>query len=199
MPRRGYDVVAVEPNDAMRAVATASGLNTVAGTAEATGLAPRTARLVTAAQAWHWFDPEPTLREWRRIATETGAWAVVLWNFRVATAPFNAAYDAVLAAHVEGYGGRSRGEAAIERLLQRRDLVDRSVAALPHHQTLDWTSLVGRAKSSSYVAHQVSDVPALERDLREAFEAHASHSGEVVLQYTCRAVAWRLSPRPSAE
>ncbi len=65
-------VYAVEPNDAMRAAAETHlahrpGFVSVAGTAEATGLAAGSVDLVTAAQAFHWFDPDRTRAEWQRI------------------------------------------------------------------------------------------------------------------------------------
>ena len=37
--------------------------------------------LVTAAQAFHWFDPEPYAREVARIQRKPAAWALV-WNVR---------------------------------------------------------------------------------------------------------------------
>ena len=74
----GAEVFAVEPNDAMRAAAErrlcgTSGFHAVAGTAEATGLPDQSVDLVTAAQAFHWFDSLRARREFRRIA-RPGAW-----------------------------------------------------------------------------------------------------------------------------
>lgn len=55
--RTGAAVVAVEPNVAMRAsLSPEAGLRSVAGTSEATGLPNGSIDLVTAFQAFHWFD-----------------------------------------------------------------------------------------------------------------------------------------------
>src|SRR5690606_31073628 len=59
---RGFAVVGVEPDAAMRAAADAGlagfpGWRSVGGRAEATGLAPASVDLAVAFQAFHWFDP----------------------------------------------------------------------------------------------------------------------------------------------
>lgn len=70
--RSGARVLAVEPNPEMRRAAEERlggepRFRSVAGTAEATTLPSASVDLVTAGQAFHWFDPEPTRREWLRI------------------------------------------------------------------------------------------------------------------------------------
>lgn len=79
--RDGLRVTAVEPDDTMRAalVAALPTVTAVAGTAEATGLPDASADLVTAGQAWHWFDPLPATREVRRVLRPGGRLALV-WN-----------------------------------------------------------------------------------------------------------------------
>ena len=82
----GNTVHAVEPNAAMAAEATARlggnpRFHAVAGRAEATGLPDASCDVVTAAQAFHWFDIDPTRREFRRILRPGGA-VVLVWNIR---------------------------------------------------------------------------------------------------------------------
>src|SRR6266516_3336722 len=69
MAALGWRVTAVEPGkpmlDVLRAHAADEGLllSTVQGSAEATGLDPDSADLVTAAQAFHWFQMDAALTE----------------------------------------------------------------------------------------------------------------------------------------
>lgn len=65
----------VEPDPAMRAIATARGLHVVDGTAEATGLPDHCADIVTASQALHWFDPDHVFPEVARVLRPGGVFA----------------------------------------------------------------------------------------------------------------------------
>ncbi len=79
----GYDVLAVEPDPGMRAVAERSSSpgRTAAGSAEAIPVPDASVDAVTAAQAYHWFDPEPALAEFARVLRPGGHVAIV-WNSR---------------------------------------------------------------------------------------------------------------------
>ena len=106
--RRGHPVIAVEPNAAMREALVAGlagepGLRVADGNAEATGLEPASVDLVASAQAFHWFEPDATRREWARIL-RPGGLACVFWNSRLPDAsPFLRDYEALLHAHGEDY------------------------------------------------------------------------------------------------
>jgi SAM-dependent methyltransferase len=79
-------VVAVEPNDDMRAqgIATSAGtgIHWRKGTAEATGLADGSADLVTMASSFHWADFERACAEFHRVLRPGGVFAA-LWNPRL--------------------------------------------------------------------------------------------------------------------
>ncbi|NNF29273.1 MAG: methyltransferase domain-containing protein, partial [Gemmatimonadetes bacterium] len=76
----------------------------IAGSAERSGVPPGSADLVTAAQAFHWFDPEAFAREVQRIQARPAAWALV-WNVRDPEANrFTAEYEAILHRWGDGYG-----------------------------------------------------------------------------------------------
>lgn len=102
MAALGWRVTAVEPGRAMLDIlhsrATNDGLiiATRQAGAEATGLDPASADLVTAAQSFHWFDATRALAEAARI-TRPGGGVALFWNVRdAASSPFLAAYADLL-------------------------------------------------------------------------------------------------------
>ncbi len=78
---RADEVVAVEPDDRMRAVLTASvpGVRAVAARGESIPLPDASADAVLASSSWHWMDPVPTLLEVGRVLVPGGTLAAV-WS-----------------------------------------------------------------------------------------------------------------------
>jgi ubiquinone/menaquinone biosynthesis C-methylase UbiE len=78
---RFAEVVAVEPNDEMRAVLTArsDGIEVLAGTAERIPLPDDSADAVFVGDAFHWFDGEAAVAELKRVLRPRGGVAL-LWN-----------------------------------------------------------------------------------------------------------------------
>lgn len=88
---RGLQVIVVEPNDDMRARAMMNlrkypGFSAVKGIAEDSSLPEGGMDLVTAAQAFHWFDALRFSAECRRILKRNGH-AVLVWNNRDSSSP----------------------------------------------------------------------------------------------------------------
>jgi SAM-dependent methyltransferase len=186
LAERGWDVIGVEPNGPMRERATAAGgARYVDGSAEATGLAAATADLVIGAQAFHWFDLDRALPEIDRIRRPGGA-AVAVWNVRAETG-FAAAYEAALLRWSTEYASVPKPGPTLAALRARRPGATTTV--LRHGQELDLDGVLGRAWSSSYVVHGVTDRAAFDRALTEAFLAHA-RGGRVELAYETQALAW---------
>jgi SAM-dependent methyltransferase len=81
LERLGHDVVAVEPDDQMRArlAEMSPGIAALAGTAEELPLPDRSVDAVVVGQAYHWFDPDRAHREVARVLRPSGVFAV-LWN-----------------------------------------------------------------------------------------------------------------------
>jgi SAM-dependent methyltransferase len=75
----GFDVIAVEPQAPLRAIlASGVGAQRVrAGTAEAIPLEDSTVRVVTVADAFHWFDHQLALAEIERVLEPQGGLVVV--------------------------------------------------------------------------------------------------------------------------
>lgn len=182
----GCHVTGVEPNAEMRdAAEQLLGRNpdfrSVDGTAEATGLGEGLYDLVTAGQAFHWFEPEATRVEFRRILSERG-WVALIWNDRrVGGTPFLDAYEALLKSTEEyaQVGHKGEGPKKIETFFQKEPLT----FSIPTSQEFGWSGLLGRALSSSYVP--VEGQPghkAFVEKLREIFDATQT-DGKVALLY----------------
>ncbi len=151
----GATVFAVEPNAEMRSAAETElesypNFNSVNARAENTGLPPGSVDLVTAGQAFHWFDPEPAREEIVRILRPPG-WVALAWNQRANEREgFSGEYEDLLNEHSPEY-----------KLVTHRQTDDDAIgrffapAAMRHEvfensQTLDYTGLEGRLLSSSY-------------------------------------------------
>lgn len=60
--------------------------------AESTGLPDNSSDLIVCAQSFHWFDPEHTKKEFKRILKDNGNVAVI-WNIRSTVTTFGRAYE----------------------------------------------------------------------------------------------------------
>jgi SAM-dependent methyltransferase len=185
----GLCVIGIDPNDEMRRRAEATApsarnllLSYRKGTAEATALPDACADAVLAAQAFHWFQPELTLTEFRRIL-KPGGWVILMWNERDETDPCTSDYGKVIrtapdTAAVEG----PRGQAG-QVLLDSPLFVNAARFPFTHEQMLDEEGLQGRAFSASYAPREPTAAQAFATALRGVF-AHWQRDGIVTLRYT---------------
>lgn len=110
--RRGYKVFAVEPGTDMRsraeeALAGYERFVSVCGTADATHLPEQSVDHLTAAQAFHWFDPEAFRQECRRIV-RPGGYIMLVYNFR-SDAPCTRALAELQRRYAPDFRGFSHG------------------------------------------------------------------------------------------
>lgn len=172
---RGFEVLGIDPNEPMLDRARErGGARYAIGRAEATGQPDHHFDLVYAAQAFHWFDLEPTLREWRRVLCSDG-WAAAFWNLRAKT-PAMQEYEALLRRASSEYAALERPESTIARI-RTAGVRDVRTTILDNAQRFDWEGLHGRAHSSSYVAHGVRDLEAFDRELRAIFDRYVEPEG----------------------
>lgn len=86
LAERGVDVIAVEPDARMAAVAREKGIQTEIDTFETWDPAGRTFDLVLFASSFHWVDPNVAFPKVREILRDGGK-LVLLWNRLVPTRP----------------------------------------------------------------------------------------------------------------
>ncbi len=187
--RFGCQVYGVEPNDAMRAageqiLSSYDRFTSVAATAETTTLRDHSIDLITAGQAFHWFDAKCTGVEWRRIL-KPGGWVALIWNDRrTSGTPFLDAYEQVLRTFGTDY--RTVNHQNDDQAAKRQAFLGGNTWALhtfPNEQIFDWDGVRGRLLSSSYTPEPGHPhyVPMLEA-LRHAFDQH-NENGTVTFLY----------------
>jgi SAM-dependent methyltransferase len=196
--KSGYDVWAVEPNEAMRTVAerTLAGcaaFRSVNGTAEVTTLADRTIDLITCAQAFHWFDRVQTRSEFSRIL-KSNSWTALIWNERRDDAsPINRAYDNLLKAMAHDYQNVSHRRVAVEDIRSFFAPGEVKLRTLANYQILNLNGFLGRLISSSYVpslgqpGHQE-----IVEAAKKLFEAHQA-SGKITFEYETKVYLGRFN------
>lgn len=195
--RRGLEVLAVEPNAAMRAAAIhrlgpEPGFTAVDGSAEATGLADASVDLVLAAQAFHWFDLDRARVELRRIL-RPGAPVALIWNARRAAGrPFLEGYERLLLQFGTDYrevGHRGVAQERLTRFFGARPAHERFENAQP----LDFEGLRARLLSSSYVpAANEAGHPEMLEELNSLFSRH-QRDGRIDILYDVDLFLGRLS------
>jgi SAM-dependent methyltransferase len=183
---RGARVIAVEPNAGMREAAEPHPLvEWRSGTAEATGLADGSVHVVLCAQAFHWFDEQTALAEFRRVLRPGGRLCMV-WNDRDNSDALTAEYGRlILEASGDHPAARDRSECG-EGIFRTPLFRDAAVRVFRHEQPMTLDGLAGRALSASYVPKVGAAHERLVAGLRGAHERHADLDGIVRMRYRTR-------------
>lgn len=183
----GNRVFGVEPNAAMRAAAVEylkdfADLKLVDGSSENTNLNDASVDLLVAAQAFHWFDPAPTRKEFQRIL-KPGGHVALMWNERqLDTTPFLIEYEAFLLKHATDYE-KVRHENVDKFRLEQFFGGPYRQATFGNIQDVDLDGLKGRMFSSSYMPNE--DEPAAAGMIAELKALFAKHSrnGRIQILY----------------
>ena len=194
----GNRVFGVEPNDEMRGageeyLSAFKNFSSIAGSAEATTLPGASVDFVTVAQAFHWFEPADTRREFLRILRSTG-FVVIVWNERLFdTTPFLREYEALLYRFGNDYAKVSESyprQAQIQDFFAPKTFLQKSFANL---QKFDFDGVRGRLRGSSYVPSP--DQPAfapMMAELERIFNSH-QRQGQVRMDYTTHIYVGQLA------
>jgi SAM-dependent methyltransferase len=190
----GAQVLAVEPNAAMRATAGSANdggvqgdITWVDGTGEKTTLSAASVDAATAFQAFHWFANDAALAEIVRIVRRGGSASLVL-NERDHADPFTAAYGDVVRRYAEDDTEQRRQDSltVFRRLPGTCD--DRF---FPNTQTLDLAGLIGRTQSSSYLPREGERGERLVAEVQEVF-ARFARDGRVTFAIITEVLRVRL-------
>lgn len=177
----GYEVVGVEPNDAMKAegdvfLSQYPSFHSVKGTSEATTLPDHSIDVAIAAQAFHWFEMNQTRDEMQRIL-RPGGWFVAMWNHRnLQSSPFQMEYEAILRKYCPDYHLLAllyRNPERSARFFQK----GYHDATLLNPQQLDWVLFEARIQSASYIPNPTAcDYVSFMNEMKNLFEKYA-HNG----------------------
>jgi ubiquinone/menaquinone biosynthesis C-methylase UbiE len=183
------EVIAVEPNAAMRDAAEAHPLvQHRDGTAESTGLPGASVSAVTCAQAFHWFRPKEALAEFARVLAPGGRlW--LIWNDLDERDGLTSTYRrAILKASDDHPAARGFARNGHHVFLQESSLFTAYAQhEFANQQSFDVAGLLGRARSASYCPQSGPKWDELEMTLRDAFARFAEPDGRVTLRLLTRA------------
>ncbi len=182
---RGLQVMALEPNAAMRGAAQPHPrVEFRQGTAEQTGLAAASVDLVVCCQSFHWFKPNSSLLEFHRILKPTGRLAL-MWNDRDPEDDLTQAYGSLVRS-VSNYYPAAQRLVAADPLFTSPNFTHVRQHTLTHEQVLDLNGLMGRALSVSYLPRQGAAHEELLAGLQELHQRFCDPRGLIHLVYRTR-------------
>ncbi|MFX1553765.1 MAG: methyltransferase domain-containing protein [Promethearchaeota archaeon] len=196
--KRGNLVYGVEPNIDMRNAAENllskySNFISIDGCAEDTKLDDNSIDIITAGQAFHWFDLEKARLEFMRILKPEG-WVILIWNRRrKLTNEFLKEYEKFLLLYGTDYEAIEQSKLDYDKFFtgnKTEHTYDKTT--FENHQIFDYKGLEGRLLSTSYIP--LSDHPKFNDmllDLKELFEKFQKN-GLIRFEYDTEVVYGKL-------
>lgn len=181
----GNTVYAVEPDPEMRKVAEYlledyENFYSIDGSAESTKLQSESIDIITVAQAFHWFDPQPAKEEFFRILKPNGV-VVLLWNFRNRKSyGFMHEYLELIRRYAASYTNESNDDDIMSQFFDDRTI---HTKVFPNHQKADFERLKGELASFSYMPNEEDHhFQSMISELQDLFNQYSSN-GSVILEY----------------
>lgn len=177
-------VYAVEPNKDMRQAAEGllqgyNNFHSIDASSENTKLKEESIYIIIAAQAFHWFDPQPTKEEFLRILKPEG-YIVLLWNKRKrVSAGFMGEYLNLINKYFQGQFSET-SDNVIPKFFGARTLNKKDFS---NPQDYDFEKLKGELASFSYMPNEDhEDYVPMMAELENIFNKY-NDNGKVVLEY----------------
>ncbi len=179
---KGVNVIAIEPNAAMREAAEKhQNVEWKNGSAEATNLPDASVDLITCFQAFHWFKPEPTLLEFKRVLKPQGRLAIVFQDLN-RDDEFTQDYWQIISKSANNRPP-SYLNTKIAPLRESLDFKYIDCYKFPFKQELDLSSLIGLAKSVSFISSEETVQKQLVYELENLHQRFCNQDGFVYLVY----------------
>ena len=186
--QHGNKVYGVEPNQEMRNAGEEflkqyPNFISVAGSSEETTLSDHSVDVITAGQAYHWFDKEKTKKEFSRILKPSAKSNIILiWNTRTENSSFNKELEKFIKKFSTDYEkvshteDQQKKESILFGVRFNKKIFDNS-------QKLDHDGLLGRLLSASYMLKKEDPkYPVFEKELKELFNKYQKN-GHVIIEY----------------
>jgi len=151
--KNGYQVICIEPNEAMRKAGEEKLKQyplfiSRRRSGETTGLRNQSIDLITVAQAFHWMDVEAAKKEFKRIL-KTGSYVLLVWNLQKTDTDFLNNYAEIK--HRYQIEERDSHEMDAEKVSRFFGTNQFQKITFPNTQELNFDALKGRLLSSSYI------------------------------------------------
>ncbi len=196
--RNGNLVYGIEPNNEMRDAAeqllrSYPRFRSVNGSAEAIPLEDHCVDLVTAGQAFHWFEPKRARTEFSRIL-KPGGWVTIVWNERQKeTSPFLKEYEELLIRYGTDYKEVSAAYPKPDTLRTFFAPCEFQTAQFENAQSVGFEGLRGRLLSASYAPDETHPRHApMMKELAKIF-ARRQTRGNVRFEYKTHVCFGKLS------
>jgi ubiquinone/menaquinone biosynthesis C-methylase UbiE len=171
--RAGFDVLLIEPDHRMLLRAAAAG-GRVCASGERLPLPDASLDLITAAQAFHWFDASVALAEFARVLRPGGGLALVWNNRQTSPGMFGDQFETLITRYNPAHQREYRRQDWAAKVAETGRFAPLAAEAFDRVWQLEQDAFVGFTRSVSYIRNALSaeDRRRFEADLRALMRRH---------------------------